>query len=189
MAFEGVREVPILELGISQMYLCEDKVRAVEAWLTPEAARGMAPLPVCDFGNGRCTLTDGHTRAFVACRRGMTRLPVVYDADEWIAGDMGQALYRMDIEWCERFRLKDVRCLQGRIVAREAYERLWISRCERSGHLLSRTTPQEREALRKTAPSLFLYGASEDASTLYFEDAQGRPFLFRAGALVAESED
>ncbi len=186
MAFEGAREIPILELGISQIYLSVDKVRAVEAWLDPAAARGMEPLPVYDFGNGRYTLTDGHTRAYVAFQRGIACLPVVYDTDDLVTGEMGGLLYRTDIEWCERFHLKDVSDLQDRIVAREAYERLWIGRCERSFRLLSRTTPEEREALRQKAPSLYLYGASEDASTLFFEDAQGARFVYRAGWLLRE---
>ena len=36
MEFEGMRMVPILELGPSQLYLDQSKIEAVETWFHPE---------------------------------------------------------------------------------------------------------------------------------------------------------
>lgn len=39
MEFEGMRMVPILELGPSQLYLDQSKIEAVETWFHPEVWR------------------------------------------------------------------------------------------------------------------------------------------------------
>lgn len=59
MEFEGMRMVPILELGPSQLYLDQSKIEAVETWFHPEDMAAYEPWPVHHFGNGRYTLTDG----------------------------------------------------------------------------------------------------------------------------------
>lgn len=45
----------------------------------------------------------------------------------------------------------------------------------------------ERNKLQKSVPDLFLYGASEDKSTLYFEDMAGRLFFFKDSILLPET--
>ena len=54
--FEGIIDFPLLELGISQMYLNEKKIRAVEEWFDPYNLSNLDPMPVHDFGNGKYTL-------------------------------------------------------------------------------------------------------------------------------------
>lgn len=173
MEFKGTMDYPLLELGVSQLYLSRDKLRSVQSWLRAASAARMSPLPVHDFGNGRYTLTDGHTRAYVAWQLGLARIPIVYDHDDIVARGMGPTLYRMDIEWCSRFGIRDVRQLADRIVDGAEYERLWIRRCERGYDLMKHTTPAQRAALRRSQPALYLYGASPDAMQFYFEDLRG----------------
>lgn len=173
MEFKGKMDYPLLDLGVSQLYLSRDKLLGVQAWLTADSAARMAPLPVHDFGNGRYTLTDGHTRAYVAWRLGLERIPIIYDHDDIVASGLGPELYRMDICWCTRFGIKNVRHLAGRILDGADYARLWLRRCERGYDLLSHTTPLQRAALERSQPALSLYGASADAMTFYFEDRAG----------------
>lgn len=87
----------------------------------------MDPVPVHDFGNGKYTLTDGHSRVYVAYEHGLTHVPIAYDKDEIM----------------------------------------------RSHNLLSQTSERERILIQEKEPGLFLYGASEDLKTLYFETEFG----------------
>ena len=175
-AFEGIKLFPLLELGLSQIYLNADKLDAIERWFDPADLSNMEPLTVHDFGNGRYTLTDGHSRAYVAYKNGICHVPIVYDNDEIVVNKLGQSLYRMDIEWCERFHLENIRDLDNRILNNDDYNQLWVVRCNKSYNLLSQTTESARRIMQKKVPKLYLYGASEDLSQLYYEDDFGKTY-------------
>lgn len=177
--FSGTIQLDINSLGLSQLYLSSEKIASVEKWFRPDHMEDFSPLPVHDFGNDTYTLTDGHTRTYIAYRNGITVLPVFYDRDEIVTNPVGQMLYRADIDWCKRFGLSHIRHLEKRIVSGEAYRRLWIERCQRSYSLLTKTAPGERIHMQKLAPGLFLYGASEDLSTLFFENQGGELFQLK----------
>lgn len=179
MTFEGVIDYPIMELGLSQIYLNEDKIKAIEKWFNPDNMDIFEPLTVHDYGNGRYTLTDGHSRAYVAYKNGLTVIPIVYDNDEIVAGEIGQKLYWTDIEWCNRFSIYNISHLKHCIISNEDYQRLWVERCNRSYNLLVQTTTEERELIQNRNPELFLYGASDDLSMVYFENSNGESVAFQ----------
>ena len=179
MAFVGVIDYPLMELGLSQIYLNEDKIKAIEKWFNPGNMDIFEPLTVHDYGNGKNTLTDGHSRAFVAYKNGLTVIPIIYDNDEIVAGEIGQKLYRTDIEWCNRFSIYNISHLKNRIISNDDYQRLWIERCDRSYNLLVQTTVKERELIQNINPKLFLYGASEDLSEIYFENCDGESIVYQ----------
>ena len=184
MEFIGVKNYPIMELGLSQIYLNEDKITAIEKWFNSDNMNILEPLTVHDYGNGKYTLTDGHSRAYVAYKNGLAVIPIVYDNDEIVAGEMGQKLYRADIEWCNRFSIYNISHLKHRIICNEDYQRLWVERCDRSYNLLVQTTAEERELIQNKKPKLFLYGASDDLSELYFENSDGESVTYKNIASV-----
>lgn len=186
MEFKGIKNYPLFELGISQIYLNENKIRAIEKWFNPSDMSIFAPLSVHDFGNGKYTLVDGHSRAYVAYKNGLTHVPIVYDNDDIVSGKVGQKLYRADIEWCNRFHIENISHLEGRILICEEYHKLWIERCDRSYDLLTQTTEKERKILQEKVPELFLYGAEEDLSAIYFENLLGKLYVYRNGFLSIE---
>ena len=179
MAFVGVINYPIMELGLSQIYLNEDKIEAIEKWFNPDNMDIFEPLTVHNYGNGKYTLTDGHSRAYVAYKNGLTVIPIVYDNDEIVAGEIGQKLYRTDIEWCNRFSIYNISHLKHRIISNEDYQRLWVERCDRSYNLLVQTTAEERELIQNKNPTLFLYGTSDDLSEIYFENSDGETVVYK----------
>ena len=179
MEFTGVKNYPLLELGLSQIYLNRDKINVIEKWFNPEDMSNFIPLPVRDYGNGKYTLTDGHSRAFVLYKNGFTHVPIVYDDDDMVAGEVGQKLYREDIKWCERFEIVNIAQLGNRILSGEKYRKLWIERCDKSYNLLMQTTEAERDRIQDKFPALFLYGATEDLSELYFENSHGELFVYK----------
>lgn len=172
--FAGIKWLPISDLGVSQIYLSADKLDNVRAWFNPADLTGFDPLTVCDFGNGRLTLTDGHSRAFIAYTMGVSELPVVYDTDILVTSDIGQLLYKNDIVWCERFGVKTIGDLRERIISKTDYEELWIKRCDKAYNLLTQTTQEQRVNLQRLCPELYLFGANADVSLLFFESLDGQ---------------
>ena len=83
----------------------------------------------------------------------------------------------MDIEWCERFHLANISDLNNRILSNEDYNQFWVARCNKSYNLVSQTTENERRVLQNKAPKLYLYGATEDLSHLFFEDDLGKTYM------------
>ena len=180
LKFQGIKLVPILSLGLSQIYLSEEKIKNVAEWFDPGDMTAFAPLPVHDFGNGRLTLTDGHTRAYVACRAGVGQIPVIYDTDGIITSEDGQTLYKNDIAWCERFGLYSIRDLENRILDGADYKRLWDRRCDLGYNLLINTAGHRRKKWESLHPELYLFGVDEDGEKLYYENTAGDIFTFDA---------
>jgi len=178
--FNGVKCFPINELGLSQIYLNKDKLLNIEKWFNPNDLSNFPPLPVYDFGNGRLTLTDGHSRAFIAYKYGLDKIPVVYDTDDIITSETGQTLYKNDIIWCERYGLNHICDLESRIISNDEYQRLWIGRCNKAYNLLTQTTEPQRLDLNLLHPELFLYGANEKLDIFFFEDEKGNLYDFSA---------
>lgn len=187
MEFQGIRLIDVKFLGLSQIYLNEAKIKAVEKWFDPDKMDKFNPLAIHSFDNKIYTLTDGHTRAYVAYKNGISVLPAVYDNDEIVAGAIGTALYKADIEWCGRYGLRHICDLKNRIVSDENYAILWMNRCDRSYDLLTQTSEAERIQLQSIFPDLYLYGASEDKSELYYEDRKGQLYVYRKNQIKKEA--
>lgn len=188
MEFHGIKLINIERLGLSQIYLSSDKIISIEKWFNPQCLDNFQPLKVHDFGNNIYTLIDGHTRAYVAFKNGISVLPVVYDNNHIVTSQIGQLLYKADIDWCKRFKLSHIKQLANRIISKGAYQELWIKRCDRSYDLLTQTSPHERIQMQNFAPNLFLYGASEDMSVLFFENEEGKLFLYKDNILLPEKQ-
>jgi len=186
MEFAGIKNYPLLELGLSQIYLNENKIMEIEKWFNSDDMSACSPIKVHNFGNGKYTIIDGHSRAYVAYKNGVMQVPIVYDNDELVTGEVGKKLYCADLMWCERFGIENISHLENRIIWKKEYQKRWIGRCDRSYDLLLQTTENERRILQKNAPKLFLYGAEEDLSELYFEDSFGKLYVYRNGQLSEE---
>ncbi|MDE7192433.1 MAG: hypothetical protein K2O14_00550 [Oscillospiraceae bacterium] len=173
----------IAELGISQMYLCRERVLGVEKWFDMSRI-GEYALPVFDFGNGRLTLTDGHSRAFVMLKNGVKSVTVRLDNDEMITSELGQRLYKKDIEWCGERGLHSIADLSGRILPEIAFDVLWRQRCGRLYNLFTATDLSFAEKAEMLFPQLTLYGAGSGGE-LYFESGE-RYFVYKNGELTEE---
>lgn len=92
--FQGVQWVAPTDLGISQLYLNQSKLRNVEKWFDPNNMNLCQPLPVHDFGDGGLTLTDGLSRAFIAYQH-KTKVPIVYDTDDMATCDEDSCFIKM----------------------------------------------------------------------------------------------
>lgn len=173
--------IKIADLGISQLYINREKLNGVAKWFDVSRVNEYEPLPVYDFGNGRYTLTNGHTRAYTMLKNGIHDVRVQLDLDEMITCDLGQQLYKIDIEWCNKHGMHSVSDFESRIISNELYSVLWLERCKRLYNLLS--SDFSTDNLSKNFPDLLLYGANTDLSEFYFDDCNGKFYLCKDGVL------
>ena len=173
--------IKITDLGISQLYINREKLNEVAKWFDISKVNEYDPLPVYDFGNGRYTLTDGHTRAYTMLKNGIQDVRVQLDLDEMITCDLGKQLYRTDIEWCNKYRMHGVSDFENKIISNEQYSVLWLERCKRLYNLLS--ADFSTDSLNKKFPDLLLYGANTDLSEFHFDDCKGSLYLYKDGVL------
>ena len=179
--------IDIDELGSSQLYLNQDKLEDILGWYDPLKINEYEPLPVYDFhGNGKFNLTDGHTRAYVLYRSGVSKIPVMVDNDEIVTCELGQILYKEYTEWCIRFGINTVKDLERRIISNNDYEFLWIERCDRLYNLIiameeSLITLKDYENLKMIGKNreLILYGANKNVSSYYYEDTSGYLWTYK----------
>lgn len=183
-------EVPILDVGVTELYLNQRKLEAVKEQSLREDFAGFSPLPVFDFGDGRPTLTDGHHRAFLLWQQGRPMLTVYWDNDANATSKVSQKIYRLGLEWCREAGIDNISRLQGRVLQPAGYELYWLERCRRGYQLITaRNRQQAEEKGRELAPQLKLYGVERDLRTFYFEDEQGKLFKYYDGELKQERGD
>jgi hypothetical protein len=120
-----VFSVKLIELQPSQLYICAEKIEAVEGGMRSAGADVIDPLPVKWLG-GRIVLMDGHTRALAAYRQGYEFVQVYWENEEldWEA-------YEICVQWCLEEGIQSIADLQSRIVGAERYKELWYKRCRR----------------------------------------------------------
>jgi len=115
--------LPLTEIQPSQLYISTAKLADVLRWWNPTRLETLPPIPVKAL-NGRIVATDGHTRALAAYRCGFDRVPVVWDEDnlDWEA-------YQICVDWCLAEGIRSAPDLEGRLLAPEDYDVLWLGRC------------------------------------------------------------
>lgn len=175
--FQGVQWVAPTDLLVSQLYLNNSRLKKVEKWFDPNNMNLCQPLPVHDFGNGKLTLVDGHSRAFTAYRHNVM-VPIVYDMDAILTSEIGQMLYKNDLLWCQRFHIQTIADLGNRIVDSSKFQTLWIDRCHHAFNLLTKVNEYEKSKIEQQHADLFLYGTNDDLTIYYFENVQGQLFEF-----------
>jgi hypothetical protein len=116
-------DMHLMLLQPSQLYVCTEKLAAVERLLDETGGVLPEPLPIKRL-DGRVVLTDGHTRALAMLRRGVQTVPVCWESDEldWDA-------YRVCVAWCCEAGVNTVAALEARVIATEQYKVLWLDRC------------------------------------------------------------
>lgn len=174
---DKIFKIKIADLGISQLYINKKKLEDVIEWFETSKIDEYEPLPVHDFGNGIYTLTDGHTRAYIMFKNCIQDINVRLDIDEMITCDLGQRLYKADIEWCEKYNMHSVCDFENKIISSEHYAVLWLERCKRLYNLLSKDFLYNDLSIK--FPDLLLYGANADLSEFYFDDCKGKFYLLK----------
>ena len=108
----------------SQLYISEEKLKAVNSWFIPADIDCYEPLPIKNL-NGIILFTDGHTRALASYLSGVEEIKVYWDDDEldWDA-------YIECVSWCKEDHINWIGDLAERIITHETYQKLWLDRCQ-----------------------------------------------------------
>ena len=115
--------LPLTDIQPSQLYICTAKLADVLASWDPPHLGTLPPIPIKAL-NGRIVATDGHTRAFAAYCCGFSEVPVVWDED-----DLDWEAYQICVDWCLAEGIRTAMDLEGRLLAPEDYDVLWLGRC------------------------------------------------------------
>jgi hypothetical protein len=111
----------------TQLYINERKLAALEARFPPGTEAMMEPVPVTRL-RGAISFTDGHTRAFLAWKRGLGVIVAYYDDSE-----LDMMTYLKCLECCQEAGIRTIADLSGRIINDASYKVKWIARCETIG--------------------------------------------------------
>ncbi|MBN2790616.1 MAG: hypothetical protein JXR69_10545 [Candidatus Delongbacteria bacterium] len=115
---------PISSLQPSQLYISEEKLAAVNTKLTNDI-NSYDPIPI-KLLDKKIVITDGHTRLYALNKLGIKKAKVIWDEDE-----LNWDLYKVCVKWCLSEKITTISDLDGRILNRTDYQKLWIDRCER----------------------------------------------------------
>ena len=125
------------EIQPSQLYVNSEKLREVMKTFDSANPGLIEPIPIKRLGN-EIVFVDGHTRAFAAFQRGLSRIPVYWEDEEldWDA-------YEICVRWCKEEGIHTIADLKDRVVSQKDYETLWYARCEE----------MQRDLAKRNAPS------------------------------------
>nr|MDO8086909.1 hypothetical protein [Candidatus Sigynarchaeum springense] len=119
--------LPILDARPTQLYINERKLAALEARYPHGSEARMEPVPVTRL-RGTVAFTDGHTRAFLAWKRGLGEIAAYWDDSE-----LDMETYSTCFDWCQEEGIRAIADLASRIIDDAAYQAKWIARCETIG--------------------------------------------------------
>lgn len=107
----------------SQLYISQKKLASIENKLQGKGIESLEPIPVKKLG-GEIIYTDGHTRAFLALKKGFSEITVEWDTD-----DLDWEMYEICVQWCKDEGIFSIADLEKRVVTRKEYEIVWYKRC------------------------------------------------------------
>lgn len=122
---EAMFRLPVDTVQPSQLYICREKLAAVQREFNPRLPETLRPIPIKKL-NGQWIFTDGHTRALAALCAGWSDLPVYEDPDE-----LDWGAYAICVDWCLQEGITTIANLDRRVIPSEKYNILWLERCQR----------------------------------------------------------
>lgn len=119
-----MEDLYLKDLQVSQFYVSEEKLKAVQAWLDPDDLSNFEPVPV-KMLDGIPVMTDGHTRALAAVLAGLERIPLTEETDE-----LSWEMYRICVQEAHKRGVHTPYDLRDRILSAEAYKEKWDAWCD-----------------------------------------------------------
>ena len=117
-------KMKLKELQPSQFYISAKKLKGIERWLHPADLSNFEPIPV-KLLDGKPVMTDGHTRAVAAIRKGLSSVPLIWDMDE-----LDWDMYRACVKACQEQSILSPEALLTRIISEEDYKEKWDKWCD-----------------------------------------------------------
>ena len=119
-----ITDMKLKELQPSQFYISAKKLKDIERWFQPSDLSNFDPIPV-KLLDGKPVMTDGHTRAVAAIRKGLSSVPLIWDMDE-----LDWDMYRACVKACQEQNILSPEDLLTRIISEEDYKEKWDRWCD-----------------------------------------------------------
>lgn len=119
-----IEKLKIKDLHPSQLYISSKKLDEVSEWMEKGEVEFFEPIPIVLLDN-EIIMTDGHTRAVAAIKKGLTKYPLIWDTDE-----LSWDLYRKCVSECKKQGITSPYDLLSRIVDKEEYDEKWNKWCD-----------------------------------------------------------
>jgi hypothetical protein len=116
----------ITEIQPSQLYLNAAKIAKIKEFYRPILIETIPPIPIKKLRDD-IIFVDGHTRAYVAFQKGITKLPVYWEVD----ADLDWDIYEICVDWCKFERILNIGHLKDKIVKNSEYKVEWLERCRK----------------------------------------------------------
>ena len=116
-------KVNIKNLQLTQLYLSEKKLKAIQNLYQSAETFNINPISVLAFGD-YLLITDGHHRAYQALLLGQDTISAEFDRDG------GDELYHLYAQVCEERKIYSVLDLKNRIIPQDEYEAKWYNWCD-----------------------------------------------------------
>ena len=108
----------------SQYCILEKKLSEINKWFNSDDMGNFEPIPIKMLDND-IVITDGHTRAVVALKAGLKKVPVVWDED-----DLNWEMCKECVEECKRQDITSPNDLLNRIIPEEECDTKWNKWCD-----------------------------------------------------------
>lgn len=120
----NINKINFLEIQPSQFYISEQKVEEIKKWFNPNDLSNFEPIPIKEL-NGKIMFTDGHTRAFVAYKSGIKKIPLYWENEE-----LSWDLYQSCVEECNKRGVFSIKDLDYKVLNPNDYKLLWDKWCD-----------------------------------------------------------
>lgn len=121
-----MQRIRLMDLRPNNWYINRAKLDSVRAAWQRGDRNTLPPATVANI-DGKLSLIDGHSRAYVAFERGETQIEAMVSNVEEIEGST--ALYRHIHESGPGLGIETIADLRDRILEPEEHKRLWIGYC------------------------------------------------------------
>lgn len=120
-----LNNLTLADIHPSQFYISQKKIDGILLWFQKDDLSNFEPILI-KLLNGIPVITDGHTRAVVAIKSGLTKVPLRWDEDE-----MDWEMYQRCVDTCKEKGISTPYDLVDCIVSAEEYKLLWIDWCDK----------------------------------------------------------
>lgn len=128
--------VPIDQLGLTQIYLNQEKVEKNRQLLQQEGYKNYLPIAVYEIFPGKLHIIDGHTRSFLLQQAGVKEIEVAFLPAAEIENPVMRPFYETCVKWCAKAGVETIDDLARKIIPADEFLIAWITRCQQKIDLI-----------------------------------------------------
>lgn len=160
-----LNKLTLKDIKPSQLYISSKKIDDINKWFNKNDLSNFEPIPL-KYLNGEFVIVDGHTRAIVAIKNGLDKVPFEIEKEEW-----DWEMYYNCINECKNRNINSPYDLLNYIVDEKDYNLKWNKWCDDMQELIyKKRIYTDRLELRKwryeDAPYMFEYAKDPEVGPI-----------------------